>query len=168
MRRFSRLLLLSALLITAGSAHAGGCKAGLGCGGGGAWAGCGPYWCDPFVDFSPWPNDNYLYDGPRNWAWRFPHGGFTVYPGEPGSGIKMGSDYSHINWVVPPADNAKMVLEKLKALGVPLVPQETIYLGKNPGAVQKAKLPLPKSWIKDDEKEPEKEPGKAKDPDKDN
>lgn len=165
MRRFALLLILPAAFGLAGQARAG-CGP-RGCGGwaGGVWAGCGPYWCDPFADLRPWPNDNYLYEGPRNWAWWYPYGGFTAYPGEPGSGIKIGSDYSHLNWVVSPVTNAQIVTEKLQALGIPLVPQETIYLGKNPGAVNKAKLPLPKSWIKDEEpKEAEK---KGKDLDRD-
>ena len=28
-----------------------------------------------------------LIEGPQNWAYWYPHGGFTTYPGEPGSGI---------------------------------------------------------------------------------
>jgi hypothetical protein len=165
MRRFATLLILSAALGWTGYAQAG-CP--------GSAQGCGPYWCDPYANLRPWPNDNDLYDGPRNWAWWYPHGGFTAYPGQAGSGIKTGSDYSHVNWVTAPASNAQLVTEKLQSLGIPLVPQETTYLGKNPAAVNKAKLPQPKSWIKDVEPvEPEKEKGKeiekdkAKDNDKD-
>jgi hypothetical protein len=128
--------------------------------------GCPPYWCDPYANLVPWPDDNILYVGPRNWAWWFPHGGFTAYPGEPGSGVQARSDYSHVNWVVPPHVNAQMVLQRLEMLGVPLVPQETLYLGKNP-AVNKAKLPIPGRWAKEKEAEKDKEKEKDKDKDKD-
>jgi hypothetical protein len=123
-----------------------------------------PYWCDPYACLHPWPNDNPLLTGPRNWAWVFPDGGFTAYPGLPGSGTRSNSDYSHINWVVSPQNNAQMVQQKLDALGIPRVPQETMFLGKNPGMVDKAKLPLPKGWQKDAGKEKEKD--KDKDADK--
>ncbi|MFO0846185.1 MAG: hypothetical protein U0797_28045 [Gemmataceae bacterium] len=55
----------------------------------------------------PWPNDSYLIEGPRTWAWWYPHGGFTAYPGLPGSGVEIGSDYSHVNWVVAPGDQPR-------------------------------------------------------------
>jgi hypothetical protein len=129
-----------------------------------AFNSCPPYWADPFADLRPWPFDNFLYDGPRNWTWWFPDGGFTAYPGEPGSGIVAGSDYSHINWVISPTATAQLVRQKLDALGIPPVPQETLFLGKNPAAVDKAKLPLPKSWMVDPDKDL---PLENKDKDKD-
>jgi hypothetical protein len=160
MTPFVRVLAISAVLVslTATSAQAQRCRGrhcgpGYGCG----VPSCPPYWCDPYADLRPWPDDNPLYEGPRNWAWWYPHGGFTAYPGLPGSGIVTGSDYSHVNWVVSPTVNAQMVTQKLRAMGVPLVPQDTIYLGKNPKVVEKAKLPMPKNWIKDDEPEKDKD-----------
>lgn len=156
MKPLMRVLAIPAVLVltglAAGSAEAQ-CRGGY-CGHG-CVALCPPYWCDPYADLRPWPDDNPLYEGPRNWAWMFPDGGFTAYPGLPGSGITTGSDYSHVNWVIAPTANAQIVTQKLEELGVPLVPQETIYLGKNPKVVDKAKLPMPKNWIKDGE--PEKE-----------
>jgi hypothetical protein len=163
MRRFATLLILSAALGAAGDAE-GGCHGAAPGWGGGTPPGCGPYWCDAYANLRPWPENNPYYDGPRSWAWWYPDGGFTAYPGQPGSGIKGGSDYSHVNWVTSPASNAQLVTDKLQSLGIPLVPQETTYLGKNPAAVQKAKLPQPKGWIKDAEPV---EPEKAKDQDKD-
>src|SRR5262249_38958098 len=143
-------------------------SAGGGCpyNGNGTGDGCPPYWCDPYASPHSWPYDNPLIDGPRNWSWIYPEGGFTVYLGEPGSGVWPRSDYSHVNWVMSPADNAQAVLRKLDALGIPRVPQDTIYLGKNPAQVDKAKLPLPRAWEQPKEPEKLKEPEKAKEPDK--
>src|SRR5262245_39379000 len=137
-------------------------QAGYGCDG----DGCPPYWCDPYACLHPWPYDNPLIDGPRNWAWIFPDGGFTAYLGEPGSGVQARSDYSHVNWVVHPTVNAAGVVRKLDALGIPRVPQDTIYLGKNPAQVDRAKLPLPRAWLPRDEEKP-KEPEKAIEKEKD-
>jgi hypothetical protein len=164
MKQLASLLLVSAVL--AGFALAPAASAGSGCAynGGCAGDGCPPYWCDPYGCLQPWPYDNPLIHGPRNWSWIYPDGGFTAYPGEPGSGVWARSDYSHVNWVVSPADNAQGVLRKLDALGIPRVPQDTIYLGKNPAMVDKAKLPIPRAWQPEPEKlkEPEKEVEKDK------
>ncbi len=105
---------------------------------------------------APWPYNNPLISTPRNWSWMYPDGGFTLYPGQAGSGIQARSDYSHINWVQPPHANAQAVVQKLDALGIPRVPQDTTYLGKNPAQVDKAKLPIPKAWQREPEKEIEK------------
>lgn len=97
-----------------------------------------------------------------NNAWLYPEGGFTVYPGEPGSCVPSHSDYSKVYWVVPPTANAQAVLNKLQQLGIPQVPPDTIYLGKSPNAGE-AKLPLPKGWTP---KEVEPEKAKDKEPEK--
>jgi hypothetical protein len=176
MKRLLSLCMIPALMAGLGVAQGralAGCRGGA-CHGGVCYDGhgscCPPYWCDPYADLHPWPDDNPLYDGPRNWSWWYPHGGFTAYLGLPGSGVQAPSDYSHINWVIPPHVNANMVLQKLEMLGVPLVPQETMYLGKNPAHVAKTKLPVPGRWIKEKEKEKEREKelkDKEKDKDKD-
>lgn len=167
MRQFASLLLVSAVLTGFAVAPAdasgwGGCAGGCssyGC----TPDGCPPYWCDPYACLTPWPNDNPLITGPRNWSWLYPDGGFTAYLGLPGSGVKARSDYSHVNWVQSPHANAQGVLQKLDALGIPRVPQDTTYLGKNPAMVEKAKLPVPKAW---QPKEPEKDKAIEKDKEK--
>jgi hypothetical protein len=134
----------------------------------GLGAGPQPYWIDSFACLHPWPNDNCLMRLPQNWAWIFPSGGFTAYLGTPGSGVQANSDYSHIHWVVSPQQTAQNVQQKLDALGIPRVPQDTIFLGKNPGTVDKAKLPIPRKWVAPEEnKEAEKEKGKDKGKDAD-
>jgi hypothetical protein len=155
MKQLASLLLVSAVLVgfavappdAAGCGYCHGVGVGYGVASFGCTPdGCPPYWCDPYACLQPWPFDNPLIVGPRNWSWLYPDGGFTVYPGEPGSGVRTGSDYSHVNWVQPPQANAQAVLQKLDALGIPRVPQDTTYLGKNPAQVDKAKLPVPKAW----------------------
>ena len=114
-----------------------------------------------------------------NRAWMYPEGGFTVYPGQPGSCVPSHSDYSKVNWTVPPTVNAQGVMDKLRALGIPQVPPDTIYLGKNPRAAENVQLPIPKGWTpredepkeaepkkKDLDKPKEKEVEKPKDPEK--
>jgi hypothetical protein len=64
-----------------------------------------------------------------------------------------------------------MVFKRLREMGIPLVPPETQFLGKNPRAADGLKLPTPKGWsAKEKEKEKEKdegtEPEKNKDKDK--
>ena len=90
--------------------------------------------------------------GPFNNVWHRPYAGYTVYPGEPGSGFTTHSDYSHIDWLVTPEDNAAMVRARLSALGIPAVRPEPIFLGKNPHAADNVKLPLPRKIEKTDEK----------------
>lgn len=128
--------------------------------------GCPPYWCDPYACRDTWPMQNPYISGPRNWAWILPDGGFTAYPGQVGSGIRAYSDYSHVNWVAPPQVNAQNVVQKLDQLGIPRVPQDTIYLNRNPAQVNKAKLPMPKSWIQEPEAGKEIEKGKDGEADK--
>lgn len=82
--------------------------------------------------------------GPFNDAWLRPFAGYTVYPGEPGSGFDTHSDYSHINYVVSPENNAAMVRAKLQSMGIPPVRPEPIFLGKNPHVTDNVKLPVPR------------------------
>lgn len=149
-------------------ARAGGCRGGS-CGLGDYSYdnpdGCLPAWCDPFVDLSPWPMDA-RYNGSRNWHWWYPYGGFVNYPGEPGTGIRPVSDYSHINWLMPPSSTAQMVTQKLDMLGIPRVPQETLFLDKNPSVELNTKLPVPKNWAKEPPKDEEPEPEPVKAPEK--
>ena len=78
---------------------------------------------------------------------------------------KSVSDYSKVNWLVPPTVNAQGVLDKLRELGIPQVPPDTIYLGKNPRSADEAKLPIPKGWTPK-EVEPKEADPKAKEPEK--
>ncbi len=117
------------------------------CGGNSSWGGFG--W-NPFA----------LMDVPPNWTNYLPDGGWTLYPGEPGSGVRSWSSYSQINGVVPPAVNAQAVLDRLQMLGVPIIPPEPQFLGKNPRVADKLILPTPKGWKKPEEDkadEPKKE-----------
>jgi hypothetical protein len=80
-----------------------------------------------------------------NWAWFFPYGGVTLYPGQPGSGYAARSDYSCINWIGTPEQNAAMVRGRLRAMGIPEVPPEPLYWGKNPTVTDSIdRLPLPR------------------------
>lgn len=97
-----------------------------------------------------------------------PMGGYTLYAGEAGSGASAGSDYSHINYPVPPAIAAQQVQARLREMGIPPVPPETQFLNKNPRAADNLKLPTPKGWVpKEKDKEPDDPEEKAKDKDKD-
>lgn len=144
---FSRYWLAVGLVVlSAGAANSGSCGP-AGCGIGAVGGG------------------DYRYAGYGfNNAWLYPDGGFTLYPGQPGSCVPSHSDYSKVNWVVPPTTNAQAVLDKLRELGVPQVPPDTIYLGKNPNAGD-AKLPIPKGWTPKEVEPKEAEP-KAKEPEK--
>ena len=82
--------------------------------------------------------------GPFNNNWLRPYGGFTLYPGQPGSGYGSHSDYSHIDYLVTPQENANLVAAKLKAMGIPAVAPEPIFLGKNPRITDNVKLPRPR------------------------
>lgn len=92
-----------------------------------------------------------------NRAWWFPHAGYTLYPGQAGSGWGTRSDYSHINWLVPPEQNAALVRERLRLMNIPPVPPEPVFLNKNPAILEGLRLPIPrpKTPPKDD-KEPDK------------
>src|SRR5262245_26197717 len=121
----------------------------------------GPYSAIALIEF-PHPQENL-----------FPYGGWTLYPGEAGSGVPSLSHYSHISGVVPPAVAAAGVLEKLKQMGVPIHPPAPQFLGRNPAIADGLKLPTPKSWLpKDDDKDKKdgddpKDKDKKKDKDKD-
>jgi hypothetical protein len=97
-----------------------------------------------------------LIEGEQNWAYMYPDAGFTTYPGLPGSGICTHSDYSHVYWLIPPRFNAKQVIDRLDILGVPLVPPEPEFLGKNPHVTDGVKLPVPRGWFREKDPEPEK------------
>ncbi|MBY0232535.1 MAG: hypothetical protein K2W96_24920 [Gemmataceae bacterium] len=90
--------------------------------------------------------------GPFNNVWHRPEGGWTLYPGEPGSGFASHSEYSHIDWLVTPEDNAALVRARLRALGIPAVRPEPIFLGRNPRAADGVKLPIPRKIEKKEEK----------------
>ena len=159
MKQFLTRYWLTAILVAAstgvGPANAGSCGPG-GCGGGGVGIG------------------DYDYEGIGfNRVWVYPDGGYTLYPGQSGSCVPSHSDYSKVNWTAPPTANAQRVLDKLRDLGIPQVPPETIYLGKNPNAANDLKLPLPKGWTpredepKEADKPKEKEADKPKEKDAD-
>lgn len=95
------------------------------------------------------------FDIQYNHAWLTPFGGYTLYPGQIGSGYSGHSDYSRVEWFLTPTDTAAVVRAKLQALGIPAVKPETVFLGKIPGAADNIKLPLPRPREK--EKEAEKD-----------
>jgi hypothetical protein len=68
--------------------------------------------------------------------------------------IEAHSDYSKMNWLMPPAMSAQMVVEKLREMNIPLVNPEPMFLNKNPKIAEGARLPTPRS-----KKEKEKDPG---------
>jgi hypothetical protein len=87
-------------------------------------------------------------DVPFNNTNLYPDGGWTLYPGEPGSFVPSMSVYSHINGRVPPEVSARSVLARLAQLGIPIVPPEPQFLGKNPCVADNVALPVPKGWRK--------------------
>jgi hypothetical protein len=107
--------------------------------------GCGSYgWMPAYalIEF-PHPQENL-----------FPHGGWTLYPGEAGSGVPSHSHYSHVYGLVPPAVAANQVLEKLQLMRIPIKPPEPQFLGRNPAAADNVIPPTPKAWLpKDEEKD---------------
>jgi hypothetical protein len=74
----------------------------------------------------------------------YPNGGFTAYDGMWATGFQAHSNYSPINWVVPPAANAQAVLLKLKEMNIPLVSPEPMFLNKNPRIADNVSLPTPR------------------------
>ena len=94
------------------------------------------------VIFAPDPLS--LFDFPPNYAWTTPFGGYTVYPGQPGSGYGTRSNYSHVNWSVTPEQTAALVKLRLAKLGVPPPPPEPMFLGKNPSVTDDVRLPYPR------------------------
>jgi hypothetical protein len=86
----------------------------------------------------------------------FPSGGWTLYPGEAGSGVPSLSAYSHVYGVKPPAAYADDVIAKLQKLGIPRKAPEPKFLGRNPNIDRNVDLPTPKGWLpKDEEKDKE-------------
>jgi len=106
-------------------------------------------------------------EGPQNWAWMFPDGGVTPYPGLPGSGVIPQSDYSCLNWVVPPSVNARGVAQRLEEMNIPRVAPEPEFLGKNTFLPKKLKLPIPQNWLKEDKENDQNCPKPSDDKDKD-
>ena len=88
---------------------------------------------------------------PFNNANLYPFAGWTLYPGEAGSGVPSMSVYSHVNGLVPPAISAQAVLDRLRHLGIPLVAAEPQFLYKNPAIAEHVTLPVPKGWRKQKE-----------------
>lgn len=96
-----------------------------------------------------------LIERPHPQANLFPHGGWTLYPGEAGSGVPSLSAYSHFYGIAPPEVYAAQVTEKLRNLGIHKV-GEPKYLGRNPNVDRNVNVPTPKSLLpKEEEKEPE-------------
>jgi hypothetical protein len=130
----------------------------------GACAGFGGKGCDTFGHFYPnvaifyGPDPLTLINVPYNHAWTTPFGGWTLYPGQMGSGYAAHSDYSHINWLTTPERTAGMVRGRLAQLGIPAVPPEPLFLGKNPSVTDNIQLPPPRPKTK--------EPPPADEPDK--
>jgi hypothetical protein len=78
------------------------------------------------------------------------------------------SPYLPVYWVTPPAETAKSVIARLTALNIPLVPEPTLYLGKQPPEpkkkVEKVKVP-PKEVKKEDKKPDDKKEDEKKEKD---
>jgi hypothetical protein len=109
------------------------------------------------------PPETALIEVPFNNANLYPYGGWTLYPGEAGSGVPTMSNYSHVNGLVPPAVSARSVLARLQQLGIPIIAPEPEFLNKNPAITEGLILPVPKSWRKPREEpkvEPQVEPKK--------
>jgi hypothetical protein len=94
---------------------------------------------------------------PFNNANHYPYGGWTLYPGQAGSGVPSASGYSHVNALVPPVVSARGVLATLQRMGVPIVPPEPVFLGKNPCVANNVKLPVPKAWREPPKEQPREE-----------
>jgi hypothetical protein len=164
--RFSSLLLFPFLVLTCSNqAHAQSCPPG-GCPGG------------PFIDLATGPG--LWHGGPDAWdpvthfpdAVRiFPYGGYTAYVPR---GIDCHGDFSpyhQIYYLAPPAATAQCALKRLTALGIPLVPCEPEFLGRNPHTDRYA-LPAPRKPEEKTEEEKKadedkkKEEAKPEDPNK--
>jgi hypothetical protein len=119
-----------------------------------------------------WMPAYYLIAFPHPQANLFPSGGWTLYPGEAGSGVPSHSHYSHVFGIVPPAVAANGVLLRLQQLGVPIKAPEPQFLGRNPAAADNVIPPTPRGWLpKDEEKDKNgaanNQPPPRKDKDKD-
>jgi hypothetical protein len=119
-----------------------------------------------------WMPAYYLIEFPHPQANLFPSGGWTLYPGEAGSGVPSHSHYSHVFGIVPPAVAANGVLLRLQQLGVPIKAPEPQFLGRNPAAADNVIPPTPRGWLpKDEEKDKNgaanNQPPPRKDKDKD-
>jgi hypothetical protein len=91
-----------------------------------------------------------------NRAYIHPFAGYRLYPGEPGSGYGSWSDYSHINWLIPPEQSAANVRERLRLMGIPAVTPEPVFLNKNPAITDGLRLPIPRPKAAKEDKEVEK------------
>jgi hypothetical protein len=99
-----------------------------------------------------------LIDRPHPQENLFPHGGWTLYPGEAGSGVPSCSNYSYFTGLVQPAVAAAHVLEKLGHMRIPIKPPAPQFLGRNPAIADNVDLPTPRGWLpKDDDKEEKKD-----------
>jgi hypothetical protein len=144
MKRLLRLAFPLALLfvLSAGTSQA---QAGCPCGGkslfGDGWSDRWPwpYFC-ALGGFDAW---TFIEVAP-NLANVYPDGGFTAYDGMWGTGFQARSNYAPVNWIVPPAASAQMVLNKLKEMNIPLVSPEPMFLGKNPRIADNVRLPTPR------------------------
>src|SRR5262249_21698447 len=77
----------------------------------------------------------------------YPDGGFTAYPGEAGTGLTVVSNYSPINYLMPPTASAQEVLNHLRAMGIPLVNPPPNFLGVNPRAAEGVIRPGPRPKV---------------------
>src|SRR5262245_28730131 len=75
---------------------------------GGGWNGGG--WNGGWWDGGWWDGDGgVLLSRPIGLFFEAPLGGYTLYPGQAGSGVASASDYSHINYHTPPVVTARAV-----------------------------------------------------------
>jgi hypothetical protein len=141
MKRLLRLGLALLVVLAVGTTQArAGCP---GCGGslfGDGWNG-GETW--PFTGRLG-GFDAYAFIGvPPNRANVLPYFGFTAFDGLWATGFQAISNYSPINYVLPPAGTAQSVLAKLKEMNIPLVSPEPMFLNKNPRIAENVRLPAP-------------------------
>jgi hypothetical protein len=149
MKRICQLALAAALLGAPAAAQAQCCGSGYGYG----------YQCwDGWVPLPAYA----LIQRPHPQANLFPYGGWTLYPGEAGSGVPSLSHYSHVYGIKPPAAYAADVEAKLHSLGIPRKAPEPKYLGRNPAIDLNVEVPTPKSLLPKDE--PKEEEGTVEPP----
>jgi hypothetical protein len=85
---------------------------------------------------------------PPNLANFYPDGGFTHYDGEICSCFRAHSNYAPVNHMLPATASAQTVLERLRALNIPLVSPEPQFLNKNPRIAEGVRLPTPPPKMK--------------------
>jgi hypothetical protein len=90
---------------------------------------------------------------PPNRANVYPDGGFTFYDGEMCSCFQAHSNYAPVNWLLSADESAQTVLDRLKALNIPLVSPEPRFLNKNPRIADNIKLPVPPPKIEKKDKD---------------